>query len=109
MVLLLWLLPFASAGLFEYVSSCARQFCNHKCLFLQGFTAFVSSMLLPMLQGLQGFLPSLPCPDSQALSKDPVKASEHFVLPMPKWEGRQSGLLRSLQVCELKKGGKGRE
>jgi len=34
----------------------------------------------------------------QVLAQDPANATQHYVLPMPKWEGRESALLKRLAV-----------
>jgi hypothetical protein len=47
-------------------------------------------LLLPLV-----LLPSVAC---QVLAQDPAKAAASYVLPMPKWEGRESALLKRLAV-----------
>lgn len=39
-----------------------------------------------------------PTTTTQVLAQDPAKAAAHYVLPMPKWEGRESALLKRLAV-----------
>jgi hypothetical protein len=38
------------------------------------------------------------CCCCQVLAQDPAKAAASYVLPMPKWEGRESALLKRLAV-----------
>lgn len=83
------------------VARCVQRYVWHEAPMAAALRSMPRHRLGPVLRRPHRRSPALSCPcPPQALASSPAAASGQYVLPMPKWEVRESALLKRLMKQE---------